>query len=115
MVRLASRRAAPAPALSLVGKRKPPPNADILLRKAVALRMAQKRAMQRQRDGIDNESGSDIMNFEVHRGPQETPPQGGEARICFTMFLSLVLSVFSAVVILYSVVIVYTPCMRELR
>ena len=42
------------------------------------------------------------------------PPQGGEARICVTLCVSMVLAVLSAVTIIYATVIVYTPALDEL-
>ena len=39
----------------------------------------------------------------------KNPPQGGEKCLCLTMFLTMMLSVVSAVAIIYSIVIVYIP------
>ena len=45
----------------------------------------------------------------------EFPPQGGEARICLTLFLAMLMSVMSAVTMIYATVIVYKPAMKILR
>ena len=45
----------------------------------------------------------------------EYPPQGGEARLCFTVFVAMVLSIMSAVTIIYSTVIVYFPALKVLE
>jgi hypothetical protein len=37
------------------------------------------------------------------------PPQGGEKHLCFTLFCTMMMSVISAVLIIYAVVIVYLP------
>nr|XP_040567981.1 uncharacterized protein LOC121117603 [Lepeophtheirus salmonis] len=37
------------------------------------------------------------------------PPQGGEKHLCFTLFCTMLLSVISAVAIIYSIVIIYIP------
>ena len=39
----------------------------------------------------------------------KNPPQGGEKYLCLTMFCTMLLSVVSAVAIIYSIVIVYIP------
>ncbi len=44
----------------------------------------------------------------------QNPPQGGEKRLCLTLFCTMMLSVISAVAIIYSIVIVYIPAMKEL-
>ena len=43
------------------------------------------------------------------------PPQGGEGRICLTIFCSMVISILSAVTIIYSSVIVYIPALKVLE
>ncbi|TRY79645.1 hypothetical protein TCAL_12607 [Tigriopus californicus] len=42
------------------------------------------------------------------------PPQGGEKRLCLTLFCTMMLSVLSAVAIIYSIVIVYIPSLDVL-
>ena len=37
------------------------------------------------------------------------PPQGGEKHLCFTLFCTMMLSVVSAVAIIYAIVIIYLP------
>ena len=39
----------------------------------------------------------------------KNPPQGGEKYLCLTLFLTMFLSVVSAVAIIYSIVIIYLP------
>lgn len=39
----------------------------------------------------------------------KNPPQGGEKYLCLTMFCTMMLSVVSAVAIIYSIVIIYVP------
>jgi len=39
----------------------------------------------------------------------QNPPQGGEKYLCLTLFLTMFLSVVSAVAIIYSIVIIYLP------
>ena len=39
----------------------------------------------------------------------QNPPQGGEKYLCLTIFITMMLSVVSAVAIIYSIVIVYVP------
>ena len=43
------------------------------------------------------------------------PPQGGEKHLCFTMFCTMMMSVISAVLIIYAVVIIYLPAKTELE
>ena len=43
------------------------------------------------------------------------PPQGGEKRLCLTLFCTMLLSIISAVSIIYSIVIIYVPSVRELQ
>ena len=43
------------------------------------------------------------------------PPQGGEKHLCFTMFCTMMMSVISAVLIIYAVVIIYIPAKTELE
>eukprot|EP00095_Tigriopus_kingsejongensis_P007120 maker-scaffold303_size215788-snap-gene-1.14 protein:Tk07120 transcript:maker-scaffold303_size215788-snap-gene-1.14-mRNA-1 annotation:"GL12734" len=43
------------------------------------------------------------------------PPQGGEKSLCLTLFCTMMLSVLSAVAIIYSIVIVYIPALDELQ
>ena len=43
------------------------------------------------------------------------PPQGGEKRLCLTRFCTMLLSIISAVSIIYSIVIIYVPSVRELQ
>jgi hypothetical protein len=42
------------------------------------------------------------------------PPQGGEKRLCLTLFCTMLLSVVSAVLIIYFIVIIYIPAAKEL-
>ena len=37
------------------------------------------------------------------------PPQGGEKHLCLTLFCTMMLSVMSAVAIIYAIVIIYIP------
>jgi hypothetical protein len=37
------------------------------------------------------------------------PPQGGEKHLCFTLFCTMMMSVVSAVAIIYAIVIIYLP------
>lgn len=37
------------------------------------------------------------------------PPQAGEKKLCLTLFCTMMLSVMSAVAIIYAIVIVYVP------
>ena len=37
------------------------------------------------------------------------PPQGGEKHLCFTLFVTMMMSVVSAVAIIYAIVIIYLP------
>jgi len=39
----------------------------------------------------------------------QNPPQAGEKYLCLTLFLSMVFSVWAAVAIIYSIVIIYLP------
>ena len=39
----------------------------------------------------------------------QNPPQGGEKYLCLTLFLTMLLSVWAAVAIIYSIVIIYLP------
>ena len=39
----------------------------------------------------------------------KNPPQGGEKYLCLTLFCTMMLSVVSAVAIIYSIVIIYLP------
>ena len=39
----------------------------------------------------------------------QNPPQGGEKYICLTLFLTMMMSVVSAVAMIYSIVIIYLP------
>ena len=39
----------------------------------------------------------------------QNPPQGGEKYLCLTLFLTMALSVVSAVICIYSIVIIYVP------
>ena len=39
----------------------------------------------------------------------KNPPQGGEKYICLTLFLTMMMSVVSAVAMIYSIVIIYLP------
>ena len=39
----------------------------------------------------------------------QNPPQGGEKYLCLTLFFTMMLSVVSAVAIIYSIVIIYVP------
>ena len=39
----------------------------------------------------------------------QNPPQGGEKYLCLTLFCTMMLSVVSAVAIIYSIVIIYLP------
>lgn len=39
----------------------------------------------------------------------KNPPQGGEKYLCLTLFCTMMLSVVSAVAIIYSIVIIYVP------
>ena len=43
------------------------------------------------------------------------PPQGGEKRLCLTLFCTMMLSVISAVAIIYSIVIIYIPSVNVLQ
>ena len=43
------------------------------------------------------------------------PPQGGEKHLCLTLFCTMMLSIISAVGIIYSIVIIYIPAMTELE
>ena len=43
------------------------------------------------------------------------PPQGGEARICCTLFIAMLLFVLSCVTMIYSTVIIYIPSMAILK
>ena len=45
----------------------------------------------------------------------QNPPQGGEKKLCLTLFCTMMLSVISAVAIIYSIVIVYLPAMIVLQ
>ncbi len=44
----------------------------------------------------------------------QNPPQAGEKRLCQSLFLTMLLSVISAVGVIYSTVIIYAPAYREL-
>ena len=37
------------------------------------------------------------------------PPQAGEKRLCISLFLTMMMSVVSAVIIIYCIVIIYIP------
>ena len=43
------------------------------------------------------------------------PPQAGEKRLCLTLFCTMMLSVMSAVAIIYAIVIVYVPAKTVLE
>lgn len=43
------------------------------------------------------------------------PPQGGEGRICCTLFLAMLLSVLSVVTMIYATVIIYLPSLKVLE
>ena len=43
------------------------------------------------------------------------PPQAGEKRLCLTIFCAMMTAVMSAVVVIYSIVIVYNPSIIELQ
>ena len=45
----------------------------------------------------------------------QNPPQGGEKYLCLTIFITMMLSVVSAVAIIYSIVIVYVPSKNVLE
>lgn len=45
----------------------------------------------------------------------KNPPQGGEKYLCLTIFITMMLSVVSAVAIIYSIVIVYVPSKNVLE
>jgi hypothetical protein len=57
----------------------------------------------------------EMAKRKVEEDETQVPPQGGEAKICFTMFISLVLSILSAVTMLYATVIIYKPSMQEIK
>ena len=44
----------------------------------------------------------------------QNPPQGGEKYLCLTLFFTMMLSVVSAVAIIYAIVIVYVPAKNVL-
>ena len=43
------------------------------------------------------------------------PPQGGEKNLCLTLFCTMMLSVISAVAIIYAIVIIYIPSAAVLK
>ena len=43
------------------------------------------------------------------------PPQAGEKKLCLTLFCTMMLSVMSAVAIIYAIVIVYVPAKTVLE
>jgi len=43
------------------------------------------------------------------------PPQGGEGRLCLSLALAFLLSVLSAVTVIYSTVMVYAPALKEIE
>ena len=43
------------------------------------------------------------------------PPQGGEKRLCLTLFCSMMMTVIFAVLVIYAVVIIYLPAKTELE
>ena len=45
----------------------------------------------------------------------KNPPQGGEQYLCLTLFCTMMLSVMSAVAIIYAIVIVYVPSKKVLE
>ena len=45
----------------------------------------------------------------------KNPPQGGEKYLCLTLFCTMMLSVMSAVAVIYAIVIVYVPSKRVLE
>jgi hypothetical protein len=45
----------------------------------------------------------------------KNPPQGGEKYICLSLFCTMMLSVMSAVAIIYAIVIVYVPSVKVLE
>ena len=45
----------------------------------------------------------------------KNPPQGGEKYLCLTLFCTMMLSVMSAVAVIYAIVIIYVPSKRVLE
>ena len=43
------------------------------------------------------------------------PPQGGEKRLCLSLFCSMIMTVIFAVLVIYAVVIIYLPAKTELE
>lgn len=43
------------------------------------------------------------------------PPQAGEKRLCLSLFCMMMLGVISTVAIIYSIVLVYLPSIKELQ